>query len=238
MLAFVTVTGFSQIETTPKVRTITVTGSAELEIVPDEIYIEVQLKEYEKQGSHVKVSIDKIKRNFLAGVQSAGIPDSLVTVASYTGYSENYWWRRHKKDEESDMFATITYQLKLKSTRQMDDLVNTLDDDATENFYITKTNNSRATEIRKQLKIDAIKAAKDKALYLTGAIDEKLGHAITITETDNSFVPYYFRSVVSNSMSNSVNTASGGGGNNDNSSAPGFNKIKYRFEVTVIFELD
>ena len=34
----------------PYPKTITVNGSAELEIVPDEIYVMVDLKEYEKKG--------------------------------------------------------------------------------------------------------------------------------------------------------------------------------------------
>jgi hypothetical protein len=64
----------------PYPRTITVNGSAEMEIVPDEIYVQVYLKEYEKKGSG-KVSIDKIRQDFLTVVRSLGLPDTAVSVS-------------------------------------------------------------------------------------------------------------------------------------------------------------
>ena len=48
----------------PYPKTITVSGSAELEIVPDEIYVQVDLREYEKKGSG-KIDLETIKKNFL-----------------------------------------------------------------------------------------------------------------------------------------------------------------------------
>ena len=44
-------------------KTITVAGSAEQEIIPDEINVKVDLREYEKKGQG-KVSINKIKAEF------------------------------------------------------------------------------------------------------------------------------------------------------------------------------
>ncbi|MDQ3681647.1 MAG: hypothetical protein M3352_01075 [Bacteroidota bacterium] len=50
------------VNTYPK--TTTVTGSAEMEVIPDEIYVQVDLKEYEKKGQS-KVNIETIKKRFL-----------------------------------------------------------------------------------------------------------------------------------------------------------------------------
>jgi uncharacterized protein YggE len=44
-----TSTSFAQTQINPYPKTITVTGSAELEIIPDEIYVQVDLREYEKR---------------------------------------------------------------------------------------------------------------------------------------------------------------------------------------------
>ena len=41
---------------------------------------------------------------------------------------------------------------------------------------------SKEKEFKKQLKIQAVKAAKEKAIYLAGAIGENIGEAITINE--------------------------------------------------------
>src|SRR4030095_4326096 len=55
----------------PFPKTITVNGSAEMEVIPDEIYVQVDLKEYQKKGE--KMSIDQIKSDFLKNVRSLGI---------------------------------------------------------------------------------------------------------------------------------------------------------------------
>lgn len=64
----------------------------------------------------------------------------------------------------------------------MEDLVEKLDEEATANFRIVRTWHTQMTEYRKQLKIAAIKSAREKGLYLTEAVGEKLGQAITIQE--------------------------------------------------------
>ena len=88
--------GHAQNVVNPYPKTITVNGSAEMEIVPDEIYVMVDLKEYEKKGS-AKVSIDKIRQDFLTAVRSLGLPDSSVSVAAYDGYNGNPWLRKKNK---------------------------------------------------------------------------------------------------------------------------------------------
>src|SRR3982751_5273760 len=93
LLLFSAMTSFSQIEKNPYPRTITVSGSAEMEIVPDEIYVQVDLKEYEKKGQS-KVSIDKIRQEFLGKAKSIGLPDSAITIASYDGSNEDEVWEK------------------------------------------------------------------------------------------------------------------------------------------------
>ena len=80
----------------PYPRTITVNGSAEMEITPDEIYVQVDLKEYEKKGQG-KIGIEKIRQNFLTAVRSLGLPDSVVTISAYDGNYGNPWWRKKNK---------------------------------------------------------------------------------------------------------------------------------------------
>jgi uncharacterized protein YggE len=220
--------GKAQADKNPFPKTITVTGSAETEIVPDEIYVQVDLKEYQKKGQD-KVSIDKIKDDFLKKVKSLGLPDSAISIAAYDGSNGNPWIRKKNKKEE--LFASISYQVKLKSSQQMDQLVNLLDDNATENFSIIRTSHSRLAEIRKQLKIEAVKAAKEKAKYLAQAIDEQAGEAITINEPGEYIIPYYTNMMKSNTMMRDQ-VADG-----QDEAAVDFRKIKYRYDVTVVFAL-
>ena len=213
----------------PFPKTITVSGSAELEIVPDEIYVQVDLKEYEKKGQN-KVDIEKIKRDFLTNARSIGLPDSAITIAAYDGYGGNPWLR--KKNKKNELFASISYQVKIKDSKQLDALVEKLEDEATTNFFIQRTSHSKLTEYRKQLKIAAVKAAKEKAQYLTAAVDEKLGEAVTINEPTEYFAPYYSM----NRMSNVMMKQEGADASAD--AAPvDFRKIKLKFDVSVVYAL-
>src|SRR5688572_5366372 len=186
--SLITLAGFAQNPPNPFPRTITVNGSAELEVVPDEIYVQVYLKEYDKKGGG-KVSIDKIRQDFLTAVRSLGLPDTSISVSGYDANNYNPWWR--KKNKKEDLHASITYQVKLRSTAQVDQLVDKLDDQATQNFYISRTSHSRLEEIRRNLKIQAVKAARDKAQYLADAVNEKVGVAVTIHEPGEYYQPYY-----------------------------------------------
>lgn len=229
LIALTSLTGFAQSTVVnPYPKTIAVNGAAEMEVVPDEIYVLVDLKEYDKKGSG-KINLEKIKANFLNSCRSIGLPDSAITIAAYDGDNGNPWLKKKKKKEE--LFASITYQVKFTSSKKMDELVEKLDDEATQNFRIARTSHSRIQEFRRQLKIQAIKAAKEKADYLAAAIDEKVGVAVTITEPGDMapFEPVYqYRQAISNMAMDSAASSEG---------AVDFKKMKLRFEIQVLFAL-
>ncbi len=218
----------------PFPKTISVNGSAEMEVIPDEIYVQVDLREYKKKGED-KTELDKIKTEFLANCKTIGIADSNIAVASYDGYNLAAIWRRRKKDP--DLFSSITYQIKFNNTKLMDDLVNKLDDEATSNFAIVRTSHSKIVEYRRQLKIMAVKAAKEKANYLAESVGEKIGEAITITEPEeyvSSDVQSGYYKTFARQNSNTLAKAEGYGiadGSVD------YRKIKLRFEVKVLYAL-
>jgi uncharacterized protein len=228
-------------QTTPQVlnKTITVTGSAEMEIVPDEIYAMVELREYKKKGEN-KVELEKIKEDFLTKCRSIGLADSDVSIASYEGSNLSYWyWKKRRKDP--DLFATIVYEVKFANSKKMDALIDALDDEATINFYVSKASHSKVIEYRKQLKIQAIKAAKEKAIYLTEAINEKVTEAITIKEPTEMYSDDVYNSNYSKgkyeAYSNSMYEKKVGGVSNPSGNSINFKKIKLRFEVEVVFAL-
>ena len=213
----------------PYPKTITVNGSAEMEVVPDEIYVLVDLKEYDKKGT--RITLDKIKSDFLSYCKSIGLPDSVITIAAYDGSNGNPWIRKKSKKTEQ-MLASITYQVKFTNSKKMDELVDKLDDEATQNFRIDRTSHSKILEYRKQLKIQAVKAAKEKAGYLAAAIDEQVGAAVTINEPGEGIVQPY---MLSQMRSNVAGVSEGWAG--DAGTTVDFKKIKLRYEVNVVFAL-
>lgn len=216
-------------------KTINVNGSAEMEVVPDEIYVRVYLREFEKKGQG-RVLLESIKTNFLTAARSKGIPDSAIAIASYDGYNSNPWLRRKKRD---DLYSSIAYEVKLTNSRQMDDLVSVLDEDATQNFLITRVSHSRISEYRKQLKIQAVKAAKEKAGYLSEAIGEKLGEAITVNEPAENIALQgnYNGNATLRGANYSIVYDKKEPGFDSDSGPVDFRRIKLRFDVNVVFSL-
>lgn len=210
-------------------KTINVTGTAEMEVVPDEIYVQVTLQEYDKKGSG-KINLEAIKNNFLAACKSIGLTEKEVSVQSFSGYDGNYWIVKKNKKQNPDMKASITYQVKFADLQKMEQLVDKMDDEATQSFSIARTSHSKMEEYKKQLKIEAIKAAKAKAVYLAAALNEEVGGAVTINDPNDESVPVIFpqaRMMVANSSLMDGDT----GLNVD------FKKIKLQFSVSVTFAL-
>ena len=89
---------------------------------------------------------------------------------------------------------------------------------------------SKMTELKRNLKIQALLAARDKATYLLNSINEKLGRPIDINETDNSNYPV-------------ARTYSLKAANVQYYSAPAadsdinFKTIKLSFQVQAVFEI-
>ena len=215
-------------DNTIKQRTINVSGTAELLITPDEIYVQIELREYNKKNGD-KVDIETIRNHFLSAVKSMGIADSDVVVQGYSGWDGNYWWYQKNKKKNPDMKAGINYEVKVKTVDMMDQLVDKLDDEATQNFYLSRVSHSNMETIKKQLKIEAVKAAREKASYLAEAIGEHVGQALTINDPNEmNQYPQPYANVMMKAQAESDQAAPM---NVD------FKKIKLQFNVNVIFEL-
>ncbi|MCW3081531.1 SIMPL domain-containing protein [Segetibacter sp.] len=214
-----------------KQRTINVSGIAEMEVVPDEIYVQVDLREYDKKGG-AKIDIDAIKNDFLKAAISIGLNQSDISVQGYQGWDGNLWIYKKNKKKNPDLKASITYEVKLATTKKLDELVQKLDDEATQNFFISRVSHSKLQEFKRQLKVQAVKAARDKAIYLAEAINEKAGEAVTINEPNE--VVSYPQPVYANRMMKAEAMAT-------SSDAPvsniDFKKIKLQFEVNATFAL-
>ncbi len=236
MIVFFTLFSLSAISQEPtketiKQKTINVSGLAEMEVVPDEVYVQVELREYDKKGGS-KIDIDAIKNDFLKAALSIGLTENDISMQGYQGWDGNLWIYKKNKKKNPDLKASITYQVKLSGTKKMDELVQKLDDEATQNFFISRVSHSKIQEFKKQLKIQAVKAAREKANYLADALDEKAGEALTINEP-NEINPFP-QPMYANVRMEAKAAADAG---NEQMPNIDFKKMKFQYEVNVVFAL-
>lgn len=234
VIACLLTTGLLAQAPNPFPKTIHVKGTAQMEVIPDEIYVVVTLKEYEKKGTG-KIELEKVKTDFLNTCRNAGLPDSVITIASYEGFNPRPWYKSISKSK-GELYATIAYQLKFTSSKKIDELVNKLDDDATQNFEVVRVSHSKIQEYRKQVKIQAIKAAREKALYLTEAVGENLGVAVSIEESPENVSSLTLGNRQANFNEN-YNFSGGDISFNKSDEGVDFKKIRIVMGIDVVFSL-
>lgn len=204
-------------------RSIEVTGSSEMEITPDEIFIRIALQEY-KKGSN-KVDLNTLEEGLVKAVKKLGIPSEDLMVQNVSGYNWN--WRKRKAD---DFLGNKSFILKVSDLKKMNDLVDMLDPEGLNNVNVQSYSHSKMEEYRKQVKIGAIKAAKEKATYLLESVGEELGGLLRVVEIENS----YQRPAPMYQMSNMALRAESA---DAYESDVDFMKIKIRAEMQVAFEI-
>ena len=200
-------------------RYIEVTGSSEIEVVPDEIHFLIQIKEYwqEEFVPKSKVPLEWIEKDLRRVLSRAGISDEAIRVQEIGDY-----WRQKGKE------FLIGKQLDIRLTdfEQINTIIKKVDTRGIESMRIGELKHKDLPNYRKQGKIEALKAAREKASYLVEAMGQKLGEAIRIVEPASSYVsPYTLFQAQSNVSMGSAATEQ-------------YRVIKLRYEMTARFAIE
>lgn len=197
---------------------IEVTGTAEIEIIPDEIHILITISE---KDFKVKQTFINYEKELVAKLKTLGIP-----VEKEFSVLEMNSWMKSSVLGRNEVYTAKQYLLIVHDAQTANMVF-----DEIEKFGITKMNvikldHSKIEQYRKEVKMNAIKAAKDKAESLAGAINQTIGRALFINEENNRMNNYKF-------MANNVSEPA----MSDISQSVGFQKINLNYSVMVRFEL-
>ncbi len=210
------------------IKKIEVTGTAELEIVPDELYFTISLKEYfkDEKNQKDKTALETLEKNKLIdAVKSTGTLKNL-SVSGVTGYRE---WTGKKKPQH--FLAGKQFQLKLSNANNINDLMAKVDDRGVEYVNMSRVEHSKKEEFRRQVKINALKAAKEKAGYLLESIGEKLGEVLEIHEIEEGNVYPMYKQAQYNVRLMAADAAPEGDGGLE------YQKIKYSYRMNATFRI-
>jgi uncharacterized protein len=212
----------------PLVKKIEVTGSAEQEVLPDEIFVTISLREYFKDKDNKnKIDIMVLEKQLQKAVEEAGIPKENFTIGTINGYRE--WWGKKKP---TTFLESKSYIIKVPNLYKIDGIISKVDDKGIAYTNIDRYEFSKIEQLRKDIKIKALQAAKEKAKYLLEGIGEQMGEALDIIEIDQSYSP---QPVYSNMMMRSarVEVAS----DVMPESTVDVQKIKVRYEMKASFRI-
>jgi len=223
-LAFVTLFSITAMAQQVDLRKkISVSGSAETEVTPDIIYIAISLKEYLKDNNSKKrVEITALENQLYNAVLKAGLAKEDLMINNVASY--NY---ATEKKKNPDFLASKQYRLKVSDLNKFNEIMSAIDVKGISSTNIESYDYSKIETLKKELKIKALLAARDKATYMVTALGEKLAGVIEIQDGgDNVVQPVYRTYMMKTEMA-------------DATSVPeiDFKKIKLNFTVNAVFEI-
>lgn len=203
-------------------RKIEVTGIAEKEVTPDIINVSISLQEY--LDGRKKITIDQLESQLESAVKQAGIPKEDFTISNVSGWN-NTW----QKKKNPDFLASKQYSIKFHDLDKFNQILSKVDPKGIQSTNIDSYDYSKMADLKRELKIQALLSAKEKATYMLNSINEKVGRPISITESDNSSFPTP-RPMMFKTMTVGLNAA-------PPESDIDFKPIKLNFQVQAVFEI-
>ena len=203
-------------------RYIEVTGTSEIEIVPDKIHYLIEIREYfekEFEGKskpeeyRTKVPLSEIEQGLRDALTQAGIPQNAIRTQEIGDY-----WRQ----QGQDFLISKKFDITLTDFNQINKIIKHIDTKGIHTMRIGELENKDMLAYHQKGKIEALKAAQKKATYLVEALGEKLGDVIRIVEEDNGNI---FPFAQSNVLSS------------DAASFDNFRTIKKNYSMLVRFEI-
>lgn len=205
-------------------RYIEVTGTSEIEIVPDKIHYLIEIREYfeeefdgksKSEEYRTKVPLGQIEQQLWKVLIDVRIPKEAVRTQEVGDY-----WRR----QGQDFLVSKKYDITLTDFKQIDEIVKRIDTRGVNTMRIGELENKDMLVYHQKGKIEALKAAQRKAAYLVEALGKKLGEVIRIVEDGNAGMSSFFSAQSNVRASDAV-------------SFDGFRTIKKYYSMQVRFEI-
>lgn len=203
-------------------RYIEVTGTSEIEIVPDKIHYLIEIREYFKEEFdgkskpeeyRTKVPLAEIEQGLREALANSGIPQNAIRTQEIGDY-----WRQ----QGQDFLVSKKFDITLTDFNQINEIVKRIDTKGIHTMRIGELENNDMPAYHQKGKIEALKAAQRKATYLVEALGKRLGEVIRIVEKDSGNVSPFAQSNVMSS---------------DAASFDNFRTIKKNYSMLVRFEI-
>lgn len=166
-------------------RYIEVTGTSEIEIVPDKIHYLIEIREYfeeefdgksKPEEYRTKVPLSEIEQRLREALANAGIPQNAIRTQEIGDY-----WRQ----QGQDFLVSKKFDITLTNFNQINEIIQLIDTKGIHTMRIGELENKDIRAYHQKGKIEALKAAQKKATYLVEALGKKLGDVIRIVEKDS-----------------------------------------------------
>jgi uncharacterized protein YggE len=211
----------------PEPPLITVTGEAEVNVIPDEVVFDVTVQTLNRDLRQAKSLTDEKLKGVMALTRKYGIAVDDVQT-DYIKLEPRY-----RGNDEARTFLGYSVRkdlvFTLRDVSKAEALLSDILEPGVSRLNSVRFQTSQLRKYRDQARASAIAAAREKALALTATIGQTIGKAHSIEED----VPQ--RSFASQNVSNYISSEPGDSTSSEGTLALG--RIKITARVTVRFEL-
>lgn len=197
LLAFITftTTDTSAQELGGTIPTVSVNGSSQVKVLPDEIYISIKLDESDTKG---KVTLEEQRRSMFAALKKAGV--DAEKQLSVVDMNSSFYRRR-------GALAVTQYELKVATAEQVGKVFEALEKAGIPNVNVTRTAYSKMEELRSEARKAAIVNAQQRARELAEAVGQSIGACYEINDYTTTTQPVVYRSKMMLANSASLDAA-------------------------------
>jgi len=161
---------------------IEVTGKAVRKVTPDRIYLSININEKDFKNR----TLESLEKDMMRALRKVGIDiEKDLKVSDMSSNFRKYWYGRQ------DVRTARDYQLLTRDAATAGKAVMALEDIGVSRVNLEKTEYSGIEKLKLEVKVEAVKAAREKALLMTGAIGQTLGPAFYINDQESYRTPVY-----------------------------------------------
>jgi uncharacterized protein YggE len=171
-----------------------VTGKAELEVVPNEIYVSITISE---QDNKAKKSVEQLESEMKTALQAVGVNvEKDLRVKDMDSDFKKYWYKSNQ------IYTSKNYQLLVHSATELGKSFQAIEALGISNVNIKGVSHSDIQNLRREVKVNAAKDAKQKATDLLQAVGQSVGGCLHLQEIEQpSFRPMMRSSTLSKNVS-------------------------------------
>ena len=163
---------------------IQVTARAEKELTPDEFYLQIVINERDSKG---KISVESQQRDMVAVLRKLGV--DVEKQLKMANLSSEFF-------KKNTSVAMAKYQLQLGSSGEVAKVWQALDDLGISNISILKVTHSQLDKYKQEVRLEAMRNARESAQEMAGAIGQTIGKCFYIYDSNSNVLPVMYDNAV------------------------------------------
>lgn len=171
-------------------RTITVTGTSEVEVIPDQAVVTVSVSTFEKDINEGKMRHDQRSKELQdialkQGVRLTDIQSGRVMI----------WTERTDKGKPKNVRLSSTITFRIRDLSHYDELLSGFVNAGVESISATDFSVADEAKYKAQARLIAVRAAREQAEAMAGALGQRIGNPLSVAEERRDppimLQPYY-----------------------------------------------